>query len=159
MSDDQTLTAPGAQTRRALLAGAGAVGAAVALAGCNDNGTGTAAAGPTTGGPGATSSDPGATASGGEVIAKTGDIPVGGGTIFASKGVVVTQPQSGQFKGFSPICTHQGCPVSRIEGDAIVCTCHNSRFSIVNGAVKQGPANRPLPPKDIKVTGDEISLA
>ncbi|MEV1146746.1 twin-arginine translocation signal domain-containing protein, partial [Micromonospora sp. NPDC049799] len=32
MSDDHVLTGPGTQTRRALLAGAGAVGAAVVLA-------------------------------------------------------------------------------------------------------------------------------
>ncbi len=160
MSDDQVLTGPGGQTRRALLAGAGAVGAAVALTACgSDEKTSPPAAGPTSGGPGATSSDPGATASAGEAIAKTSDIPVGGGTIFASKGVVITQPQAGQFKGFSPICTHQGCPVSRIEGDTIICTCHNSRFSIVDGAVTLGPAPRPLPPKNIKVTGDQISLA
>ncbi|MEU3458215.1 Rieske (2Fe-2S) protein [Micromonospora sp. NPDC006766] len=159
MGDDQMLTAPGTQSRRALLAGAGAVGAAMALAACGtDDETSPAAAGPTNGGSGATSGDPGATASGGEVIAKTSDIPVGGGAVFADKGVVVTQPQAGQFKGFSPICTHQGCPVSRIEGDAIVCTCHNSRFSIVDGSVKLGPARRPLPPKNIEVTGDQISL-
>ncbi|MFU8853500.1 Rieske (2Fe-2S) protein [Micromonospora sp. SL1-18] len=166
MSDDQMLTAPGTQTRRALLAGAGAVGTAVVLAACGSDeetsptsGGGPTSGGPTSGGPGATSSDPGVSASAGEAIARTTDIPVGGGEIFASKGVVVTQPHAGQFKGFSPICTHQGCPVSRIEGDTIICTCHNSRFSIVDGSVKMGPATRPLPPKNIKVTGDQISLA
>ncbi|MFU8872667.1 Rieske (2Fe-2S) protein [Micromonospora sp. SL4-19] len=153
MSDDQVLTEPGTQTRRALLTGAGAVGAAVVLAACgSDKETSPAAAGPTSG-------DPGASASAGEAIARTTDIPVGGGTIFASKGVVVTQPEAGQFKGFSPICTHQGCPVSQIEGGTIICTCHNSRFSIVDGSVKEGPASRPLPPKNIKVTGEQITLA
>ncbi|MEU8261425.1 Rieske (2Fe-2S) protein [Micromonospora sp. NPDC048999] len=156
MSDDQVLTGPGTQTRRALLAGAGAVGTAVVLAGCGSDEEKSPA---TAGGPGATSSDPGATASAGEAIAKTSDIPVGGGTIFDSKGIVVTQPQAGQFKGFSPVCTHQGCLVSKVEGGTIVCTCHDSRFSIVDGSVKQGPARQPLPPKNIKVTGDQISLA
>ncbi|MFD2763084.1 Rieske (2Fe-2S) protein [Micromonospora eburnea] len=163
MSDDQVLTGPGTQTRRALLAGAGAVGAAVVLAGCgSDDETSPGAAGPTSGGPGATA---GAGDAGGGnqgsagPITRTTDIPVGGGAVFASKGVVITQPVAGQFKGFDPICTHQGCPVSNVDGGTINCTCHNSRFSIVDGSVKQGPATRPLAPKNIKVTGDEITLA
>ncbi|SCE92089.1 Ferredoxin subunit of nitrite reductase or a ring-hydroxylating dioxygenase [Micromonospora viridifaciens] len=156
MSDDQVLTGPGTQTRRALLAGAGAVGAAVVLAACgSDDETGPGTAGSASGGSGATA---GAGDSSGP-LARTTDIPVGGGAVFASKGVVITQPEAGQFKGFDPICTHQNCPVSNVDGGTINCTCHNSRFSIVDGSVKQGPATRPLAPKNIKVTGDEITLA
>ncbi|MFE9655800.1 Rieske (2Fe-2S) protein [Micromonospora sp. NPDC006431] len=162
MSDDQVGTEPGTQTRRALLAGAGAVGAAVVLAACGDNeGAGSGTPAPTSGGPGATGAGD---AEGGNrdsigPLTRTTDIPVGGGAVFASKGVVITQPEPGQFKGFDPICTHQGCPVSNVDGGTINCTCHNSRFSIVDGSVKQGPATRPLAPKNIKVTGDQITLA
>ncbi|SCL37105.1 Ferredoxin subunit of nitrite reductase or a ring-hydroxylating dioxygenase [Micromonospora rhizosphaerae] len=162
MSDDQVLTGPGTQTRRTLLAGVGAVGASVVLAGCGgdagETGGGTA---PTSGGPSVSSAgDP----AGGNrdttgPLARTTDIPVGGGAVFASKGVVITQPNPGEFKGFDPICTHQGCPVSNVDGGTINCTCHNSKFSIADGSVKQGPATRPLAPKNIKVTGDQISLA
>lgn len=162
MSDDQELTGSGARTRRALLAGAGAVGAAVVLAACgsnDDQGTGKSA--PTSGGPGATGAGD---AEGGNrdstgPLARTTDIPVGGGTVFASKGVVITQPTAGQFKGFDPICTHQGCPVSNVDGGTINCTCHGSRFSITDGSVKQGPATRPLAAKNLKVTGEQITLA
>ncbi|GGR82374.1 iron-sulfur protein [Micromonospora fulviviridis] len=162
MSDDQVLTGPGTQTRRALLAGAGAVGAAVVLAGCGgDDESGTGAPAPTSGGPGATGAGD---AEGGNrdstgPLARTTDIPVGGGAVFASKGVVITQPEAGQFKAFDPICTHQGCPVSNVDGGTINCTCHNSRFSITDGSVKQGPATKPLAPKNIKVTGEQIALA
>lgn len=162
MNDDQELTGPGAQTRRALLAGAGAVGAAVVLAACGSNskqGAGTPA--PTSGGPGATGAGD---AEGGNrdsvgPLARTTDIPVGGGVVFASKGVVITQPEAGQFKGFEPICTHQGCPVSNVDGGTINCTCHGSRFSITDGSVKRGPATRPLASKNLKVTGEQITLA
>ncbi|WFE31162.1 Rieske (2Fe-2S) protein [Micromonospora sp. WMMD975] len=161
MSDDQALTGRVTQSRRALLAGAGAVGAAVVLAGCGDDDA-TPGLAPTSAGP------PSATATGDAgggnrdssgPLARTADIPVGGGTVYASQGIVITQPEAGQFKAFDPICTHQGCPVSNVDGGTINCTCHNSRFSITDGAVKGGPATRPLAAKQIKVEGDQITLA
>ena len=82
-----------------------------------------------------------------QALARTSDIPVGGGEIFADQGVVVTQPTAGEFKAFGPICTHQGCPVTNVDGGTINCTCHNSRFSIEDGSVKAGPATKPLPAK------------
>ncbi|MGK5444114.1 Rieske 2Fe-2S domain-containing protein [Micromonospora sp. URMC 105] len=161
MSDDQVLTGPGTQTRRALLAGAGAVGASVLLTACggDDSGDGATNA-PTSGGPGATAGDAeGGDREGSSSLATTSDIPVGGGQVFAAQGVVITQPEAGQFKGFDPICTHQNCPVSNVDGGTINCTCHNSKFSITDGSVKQGPATKPLAPKALKVQGDQISLA
>lgn len=45
----------------------------------------------------------------GEVVGAAADIPVGGGTIFPDQEVVVTQPEAGNFKAFSAVCTHQKC--------------------------------------------------
>lgn len=158
MSDDKGLPAAGARTRRTLLAGAGAVGAAVVLAACGDDEpTGDGAGAPTAGTP--DGNPPSSTPGGADVIVSTADVPVGGGVIFAKRGVVVTQPTAGVFKGFSPICTHQRCPVSNVDGGTINCTCHNSKFSIEDGSVKAGPAKQPLPLKEIVVKGDQISLA
>ncbi|MEH0984251.1 Rieske (2Fe-2S) protein [Micromonospora sp. CPCC 205556] len=161
MSDDQVLTGPVARTRRALLAGAGAVGASVVLAACGDDSGDGGVSAPTSGGPGATGAGDaeGGDREGASSLAKTSDIPVGGGAVFAAQGVVITQPSPGEFKAFDPICTHQNCPVSNVDGGTINCTCHNSKFSIADGTVKQGPATRPLAPKAIKVQGDRISLA
>ncbi|MCW2867754.1 MAG: Rieske (2Fe-2S) domain protein [Marmoricola sp.] len=92
-------------------------------------------------------------------IAKAADVPVGGGKIFAGDKVVLTQPTQGQFKAFSAICTHQGCPVSQIAGDAIECTCHGSKFSIKDGSVLSGPASKPLPELKVTTKGGEISVA
>ncbi|QLQ36895.1 Rieske (2Fe-2S) protein [Micromonospora robiginosa] len=160
MSDDQVLTGPVTQSRRALLTGAGAVGAAVVLAGCGDD-EATPGTAPTSGGPGAsgTGDAGGGNRDSSGPLARTTDIPVGGGAVYASKGVVITQPEAGQFKAFDPICTHQGCPVSNVDGGTINCTCHNSRFSIADGSVKAGPATKPLAGKEIKVEGDQITLA
>ncbi|MFI7573245.1 Rieske (2Fe-2S) protein [Micromonospora sp. NPDC049497] len=156
MSDDHVLTGPGTQTRRALLAGAGAVGAAVVLAACGGDGSA-----PASGGPGVTSTGDagGGDREGAQSLARTTDIPVGGGAVFAAQGVVITQPTPGQFKGFDPICTHQNCPVTNVDGGTINCACHGSKFSIEDGSVKTGPATKPLVPKDVKVDGDRITLA
>ncbi|ROT31079.1 Rieske (2Fe-2S) protein [Micromonospora sp. HM5-17] len=161
MSDEQTVTGPGTHTRRALLAGAGAVGASMVLAACGtgdddalDGGSGGTPAG-TPGGDSAT----GAPAGGGTVLAKTSEIPVGGGKIIADQQVVVTQPTKGEFKAFSSICTHQNCPVTSVDGGTINCSCHFSKFSIADGSVKGGPATKALAAKNITVTGDDIVLA
>ena len=95
----------------------------------------------------------------GTELAKTSDIPVGGGKIFKDEKVVVTQPKEGEFKAFSDICTHQGCQVTSVSGGTINCPCHGSKFNITDGSVTNPPANKPLPEKQIKVSGDSIQLA
>jgi Rieske Fe-S protein len=134
-------------TRRAVLAGAVGVTAVSVLAACGDDSSGT----------GGTS---GTTAAAGGVLAKKADIPVGGGKIFTDGGgVVVTQPTSGTFKGFSAICTHQQCVVAEVADGKINCKCHGSVFSAADGSVQNGPATKSLAEKQLKVDGDSISLA
>ncbi|MDG4796682.1 Rieske (2Fe-2S) protein [Micromonospora sp. WMMD1082] len=159
-SEDQVLAGPETRTRRAVLTGAGAVGAAVVLAACGGEDAGDGAA-PISPGPGVTGTGDagGGDREGAQSLAKTTDIPVGGGAVFVAQGVVITQPTAGEFKGFDPVCTHQGCPVSNVDGGTINCTCHGSKFSIEDGSVKAGPATTPLPAKEVKVDGDQISLA
>ncbi|MFJ2259034.1 Rieske (2Fe-2S) protein [Streptomyces sp. NPDC087844] len=98
-------------------------------------------------------------APGGKELTKTADVPVGGGKIFKEEKVVVTQPEKGGFKAFSAVCTHQGCVVADVSDGTINCKCHSSRFRVADGSVAGGPAPKPLPAKQITVTGDSISLA
>lgn len=51
------------------------------------------------------------------------------------------------FRAYSQICTHLGCPVlpTLNEQNNIHCPCHGSIFSSEDGSVVQGPAARPLP--------------
>ncbi|MEU3734895.1 Rieske (2Fe-2S) protein [Streptomyces sp. NPDC033538] len=98
-------------------------------------------------------------ASPGQELAPTSDIPVGGGKVFADEKIVVTQPEQGEFKAFSAICTHQNCLVSDVRDGSIDCACHGSRFSITDGAMEQGPATRPLPEERIAVDGNSVRLA
>ena len=95
----------------------------------------------------------------GTELAKTSEIPVGGGKIFKDQKVVVTQPKKGEFKAFSDICTHQGCQVSSVSDGTINCPCHGSKFAIADGAVANGPAQKPLPERAVAVSGNEITLA
>jgi Rieske Fe-S protein len=91
-------------------------------------------------------------------LASTADIPVGGGKIFENEQVVVTQPAAGEFRGFSAVCTHQGCVVAEVKGGTINCGCHGSKFTL-DGSVSNGPATTPLPARAVKVSGNQISLA
>jgi Rieske Fe-S protein len=154
-------------SRRTLLLGAG-VTCAAALTGCttynaNDGGvagpppaasTAATAAGsaPASGGAGASSG----AAPAANLLTTTAKVPVGGGTIIDGKNVVVTQPVAGTFKGFSAVCTHQGCIVGTVAGGTIDCPCHGSKFSIKDGSVVNGPATRPLPAVAIAVQGTSI---
>ncbi|TMR12978.1 Rieske (2Fe-2S) protein [Nonomuraea turkmeniaca] len=147
------------RSRRAVIAGVGAGGLALAITACGGS-TDTATAGGATesSAPQASAAESSAAPAGG-ALAKTADIPVGGGTIFKDQKIVVTQPAEGEFKAFSAVCTHKGCLVSSVESSAIVCACHNSKFNIADGAVTGGPAEKPLPEQQIKVDGDQITLA
>ena len=146
-------------TRRGVLAGVGLVGLAGAITACGASGSSSAAAADpatSTGGGGATSAAAAPAASTGSAPSSS---PVGGGKIFATQLVVVTQPTAGAFKAFSAVCTHMGCTVNQIANGRIDCPCHGSEYSITDGAVLAGPAPKPLPSKTIKVTGDSIFLA
>src|SRR6266516_4879243 len=136
-------------SRRTVLACAGAACAAV-LAGCstyNSNNGGVAG------------SQPAQPAAAPAALASTSDVPVGSGKILTDKKIVLTQPKSGEFHGFSAVCTHAGCTVGSVSGGTINCPCHGSKFNITSGAVVNGPAASPLPPVNVKVQGTSIVQA
>lgn len=148
-------------SRRVVLAGAGAVGLAGVLAACGGSGgSSSPASSPAGGGSASQAPAPGSSASGsgGAALAKTSDIPVGGGKIFDDQKVVVTQPAAGEFKAFSAICQHMGCTVGSVSGGTINCPCHGSKYKITDGSVVAGPAPRALPAKQIKTDNGEITL-
>jgi Rieske Fe-S protein len=143
MGDEVTPGAPeaaggGGVDRRAVLCGAGAVGAA-ALAGCASGG-------------GAKSAED----LKGKEIAKAADVPVGGGKVNAADKVVVTQPSQGAFKAFTAVCTHQGCTVGGVSNGVIKCPCHGSEFRIADGSVQKGPATKPLKEYPVRAEGGGI---
>jgi Rieske Fe-S protein len=171
-SDAEPGCVVGCRTRRSVLAAVGAAGAAAALAGCETYGgqqpvnnppiaEGTAPpAGATAPAPGGTGlpEPPAENEPPSNALADVSDIPVGGGVVFADKGVVITQPKDGTIKAFSATCTHAGCAVNEVSGGTINCPCHGSKFKVADGSVKKGPANRGLSPVGVKVSGSSIVL-
>lgn len=91
---------------------------------------------------------------------KTTDVRVGGAKIVTLPGtstrVVITQPKKGVFKAFSPICTHEGAPLSGISGTSLVCNSHGARFNTSTGAATAGPTRKAL--KAYKVTISKTSV-
>jgi Rieske Fe-S protein len=151
---DSPADAPSRRTVLRGVAAAGALGVATPLlSGCGGGG------GNSSSGGGSTSGNDPSPAAGSELVAIS-DVPVGGGTILTGPKIVVTQPDKGDFKAFTAICTHQGCTVGSVSDGFIVCPCHGSQYAIATGKpTSDSPAKAPLAPVDIKVKGNEIDLA
>ncbi|HEU5144594.1 MAG TPA: Rieske (2Fe-2S) protein [Dermatophilaceae bacterium] len=152
--DEKAATAAGSAPERRHVLRAGALGAAavaggVALSGCGTSEPSTSSA----------EAGDGADASAGRGGIPVADVPVGGGTVVAGDKVVVTQPTEGTFKAFDVTCPHQGCAVSMVTGDGIVCPCHGSVFDVATGERRSGPAQRGLTPRDVAVIGDRLTLS
>lgn len=150
--------------RRTILTAGGLVLAGGALAACG--GADSTATAPTTGPATAPTTGPAAAPATGApaapvsgALAAVSQIPVGGGVIVPEPPIVITQPVAGTFKAFTAICPHQGCLVSEVAENEIVCPCHGSLFSAEDGAVLQGPAVQGLTAASIAVQGDSIVLA
>lgn len=156
---DATLGAPtdrptgGPTDRRTVLRAGGvctlAAGGAL-LAACSGGGSDAATL------PRSTGSAPGAT---GDSGIPTSSIPVGGGTFFTDRRLVVTQPTAGTFEAFDTTCPHQQNPVTVISGDVIVCTFHGSTFDLASGAHVAGPAPRGLTRRTVTVSGDRLVVS
>lgn len=90
------------------------------------------------------------------------DVPVGGSATVADPGsgdaVYIVQPRTGQYCGFSAICTHAGCTVNPPKNGQFSCPCHGSAFDAATGAVITGPAVKPLPKYTVTKDGDRLDL-
>ncbi|GAA8848135.1 Rieske (2Fe-2S) protein [Helicobacter pylori] len=129
-------------TRRTALSIAAVGGSAAVVAACGDDST------PSSGGEGGSAAG---------TSFPVADMPEGGG--LARDRVVVTQPSAGEFKAFDGTCPHQGCAVSKVTTEAIICPCHGSQFDITDGSVLQGPATEGLTEMKATVDGDEVTVS
>ncbi len=139
--------------RRTVLVTGGALGAAAALAACGGSSDGGAAS----------STAPAPESSGaaptGEVLGPVDQVTVGSGVVYDGPKVVVTQPAEGDVRAFTAVCPHQGCLVSEVVNNEILCPCHGSLFSAEDGAVLTGPATSGLAPVQVEVVDDQVILA
>jgi Rieske Fe-S protein len=137
--------------RRAVLVG-GVAGLGALAAAC---GGGPEPAPPA--GPAPSGTPPAAAGSAGTALGPAADVPVGGGAVYETLEVVVTQPAAGQFLGFSAVCTHTGCIVNKVAEATIQCPCHGSRYHL-DGTVAAGPAERALQARPVTIVDGQIVL-
>ena len=131
--------------RRIVFQGLGALGVAVALAGC-------------AGGDGG-DEDGGNDVESGAELTTTDQVPVGGGIVLTDQKVVVTQPSKGEYKAYTAVCTHQQLLVTSVEDGVIHCDNHGSEYDAATGEVSRGPAPSALAAVAITVDGDRIVTA
>ena len=134
-----------AATRRTVLCGAALAALGLTTAACGGDSDGG-------GGSGDSSSGPDKQVDLGAADA----VPVGGAKAFTDEKVLVSQPEKGQFKAFSGICTHQGATIDKAEDGVFVCPLHGSRFHTDTGKVAKGPATAPLPKVPVKVKDGKL---
>jgi Rieske Fe-S protein len=95
----------------------------------------------------------------GKELAALAEVPLGGGVVLGSVGVVLTRDSHGALHAFSATCTHQGCTVGSVQGGRILCPCHGSAFDAGTGAVVAGPAPAPLPKVPVLVRDATVYAA
>lgn len=142
--------------RRTVLQAGGLVAVGGLVAACSSGGD---EAAPTASSSSAPASAAATASAAAGAVAQTSDIPVGGGIILDEPAVVVTQPAEGDFKAFTAICPHQGCLVSEVTDNEIICPCHGSKFSASDGSVLAGPAQVGLEPAGVAVEGGSVVLS
>ncbi|HIW29817.1 MAG TPA: Rieske (2Fe-2S) protein [Candidatus Luteococcus avicola] len=96
--------------------------------------------------------------SGGATSVAAADIPLGSGKVLEGTNYVVTQPTQGKFCAFVRTCPHAGCAVQKVQEAEIICTCHDSRFSIADGSYLSGPAKAPLGAANATLSGDTVNV-
>lgn len=139
------------------LGGAGLLAGSLTATFGRDTNKVTAAAAPTPAGTAAAPAPSGATVS---VAASA--VPVGGSAQVkdpaTGDAVYIVQPRTGEYCGFSSVCTHSGCAVDAPKNNQLYCPCHGSKFDATTGAVITGPATKPLPKYTVTKNGDQLDL-
>ena len=160
MTDNRVSKTAGDASRRTVMSGIVGVGVGVPLlAACGSDDSESSGSSGSGGESGGGSDGGGSSASASGSIAKTSEVPVGGAKIFKAEKVLVSQPNEGEFKAFSTVCTHQGCPITKMDGEEIECGCHGSRFAVADGSVANGPATKPLEELKATVKGDNLTVS
>jgi len=160
VTDNRVSKTAGDASRRTVMTGIVGVGVGVPiLAACGSDDSESSGSSGSGGESGGGSDGGGSSASASGSIGKTSEVPVGGAKIFKAEKVLVSQPSEGEFKAFSTVCTHQGCPITKMDGEEIECGCHGSRFAVADGSVANGPATKPLEELKATVKGDNLTVS
>jgi Rieske Fe-S protein len=94
-------------------------------------------------------------------VAAMDEIPVGGTRTFAyptaRDSCILVRTGADSYVAYSQKCTHLSCAVYYArERNRLECPCHQGYFSIADGAVLQGPPQRPLPRVVLEIEGGQL---
>jgi nitrite reductase/ring-hydroxylating ferredoxin subunit len=67
----------------------------------------------------------------------------------------------GGWYAFEDRCAHAGCAFSEdgeLDGSRVICNCHGSEFQLQTGAVRRGPAERPIRTFPVRIAGDAVEV-
>ncbi len=94
-------------------------------------------------------------------LCEVDEIPVGGKKRFKVEGreVLLVRLEDG-FYAVDNRCPHAGCRLSYYgqvwSGKRIMCSCHGAVFSLEDGRVLEGPAEKSLKTYRVEVRGGEV---
>jgi nitrite reductase/ring-hydroxylating ferredoxin subunit len=96
-----------------------------------------------------------------QVVAGASELPVGGVKLFTypteKDRCILVRLAEDQFVAYSQKCTHLSCAVYfSAEAGRFECPCHEGFFRAADGAVLQGPPQRPLPRIVLEMAGDQL---
>ena len=95
-------------------------------------------------------------------VGKASDVPLGAMKVFDIDGYdVAVANVGGELRAFQDECTHQTCSLGEgdIEGERVICVCHNAEFDTRTGEPQAGPATVPVPVFQVRLEGDDIQVA
>ncbi len=94
-----------------------------------------------------------------ERVAAAADVPTGKMIGVKANGkTVLIANVAGKLHAIADSCTHAHCALSRgtLEGAAVTCPCHSSKFDVRTGKVIAGPAKLNELAFNVKVEGKQI---
>jgi Rieske Fe-S protein len=71
--------------------------------------------------------------------------------------IVVSRVAEDRFVAVSALCPHEGCTVTRISEQTLICPCHGSAFTQEGGLV-QGPASQGLVGKQTSFANGVLTI-
>lgn len=95
-------------------------------------------------------------------VGSAGEVPVGEIRVFDVDGYAVAVANvGGILHAFQDECTHQTCSLGEgdIEGDSIVCLCHNAEFDMSSGEPLSGPATVPIPVFEVREDNGDLQVS
>ena len=95
-------------------------------------------------------------------IGRAGNVSEGEMRVFRIDGYAVAVANvGGTLHAFQDECTHRTCSLGEgdIEGNAVVCLCHNAEFDMASGEPLSGPATVPVPVFEVREENGELQVA